>query len=245
MKVELRILRRASAGDTPKWQRIPYEFEDPQTTAAFALHDINENGSADTDGAPVSPIRWMCSCMQKKCGACAMLVNGVPRLACDTKLTEAEENGVIRLEPLRKFPVIADLIVDRSVMMDNLKTLRAWFAEETKADETVGALTYDASRCLQCGCCLEICPNFCAEGVFFGTAAAMPAACLLSALPESQKREFHRAYRKHFYEGCGKSLACRNICPAGIDVDRLLVNSNAAAVWKRRKAFRVRKEEQP
>lgn len=245
MKVELQILRRANAGDPPRLQRILYEFTDAQTTAAFALHDINENGCTDTEGATVSTIRWMCSCMQKKCGACAMLVNGIPRLACDTKLVEAAQNGVIRLEPLRKFPVIADLIVDRSVMMENLKTMRTWFAEATSADETVGALTYDASRCLQCGCCLEICPNFSAEGSFFGTSAAMTSARLLSALPESQKSEFSRAYRSHFYEGCGKSLACRNICPAGIDIDRLLVNSNAAAIWKRKKAFRVRKEEKP
>lgn len=84
-----------------------------------------------------------------------------------------------------------------------------------------------------------------AEGSFFGTSAAMTSARLLSALPESQKSEFYRAYRSHFYEGCGKSLACRNISPAGIDIDRLLVNSNAAAIWKRKKAFRVHKEEKP
>ena len=40
------------------------------------------------------------------------------------------------------------------------------------------------------------------------------------------------AYKKHIYEGCGKSLACRNICPANIDMDRLLVNSNAITLWK-------------
>lgn len=245
MKVELQILRRANAGDTPRLQKILYEYKDAQTTAAFALHDINENGCTDIDGEPVAKIRWMCSCMQKKCGACAMLVNGIPGLACDTILTEAAQNGVVRLGPLRKFPVIADLIVDRTVMMENLKMMRAWLAEATKADETVGELTYDASRCLQCGCCLEICPNFCAESSFFGMSAAMSSSRLLSVLPESQKKEFFRAYRIHFYEGCGKSLACRNICPAGIDIERLLVNSNAAAVWKRQKAFHVRKEEKP
>ena len=85
---------------------------------------------------------------------------------------------------------IADLTVDRSIMMENLKTMQAWFEAETLADETVGALTYDASRCLQCGCCLEVCPNFYAGGTFSGAAAAVPAAGLLSALPQPQQRTF-------------------------------------------------------
>ncbi|MGB4942290.1 MAG: succinate dehydrogenase, partial [Blautia wexlerae] len=40
-------------------------------------------------------------------------------------------------------------------------------------------------------------------------------------------------YRKHYFEGCGKSLSCQNICPAGIPVEELMVRSNAAAVWKK------------
>ena len=92
---------------------------------------------------------------------------------------------------------------------------------------------YEASRCLQCGCCLEVCPNFDPEGTFFGMAAAVPVTRLLAELPASQREELSRLYREHVFEGCGKSLACRNVCPAGIDIDRMLVNSNAAAVWKR------------
>lgn len=244
MKIKLQILRRENAASHPYWQHIPYECENEQLTAAYALREINEKHLPDAAAEPVRPVRWDCSCMQKKCGACAMLINGVPRLACDAKLTEAAQDGIVRLEPLRKFPVIADLTVDRSIMMENLKTMQAWLEAETFADETVGALTYDASRCLQCGCCLEVCPNFYAGGTFSGAAAAVPAAGLLSALPQPQQRTFFRSYRKYFYEGCGKSLACRNICPAGIDIDRLLVHSNAAAVWKRRNAFRLRSGEQ-
>ena len=62
----------------------------------------------------------------------------------------------------------------------------------------------------------------------------IPTARLLTALPESQKKELFKTYKKHIYEGCGKSLACRDVCPAGIEIDKLLVNSNAVAVWKRK-----------
>ena len=161
-----------------------------------------------------------------------MLVNSQPRLACDSKLKEMGE--LIKVEPLKKFPVIADLVVDRSIMLENIKNAGIWFDENTKADETVGDIAYEASRCLQCGCCLEVCPNFYTGSEFFGMSAAVPFTRIISAVTENQKKAVYKAYRKHIYEGCGKSLACHNICPANIDIEKLLVNSNGAAVWKRR-----------
>ena len=231
MKVELQILRRANAGDPPRLQRILYEFTDAQTTAAFALHDINENGCTDTEGATVSTIRWMCSCMQKKCGACAMVVNGRPALACDSRLSRCGK--VIRLSPLKKFPVVRDLIVDRSVMFENLKTIKLYFEDNADFGEKTAGIAYEASRCLQCGCCLEVCPNFIAGGTFTGMASAVPVTRLFAELPAEKIKELSKLYNKHIFEGCGKSLACRNICPAKIDIEKMLVNSNAAAVWKR------------
>ena len=47
------------------------------------------------------------------------------------------------------------------------------------------------------------------------------------------KKELSEKYRKHYYEQCGKSLACHDICPIGLPVEELIVRSNAAAVWKR------------
>ena len=141
----------------------------------------------------------------------------------------------MRIEPLRKFPVIADLIVDRSILFENLKTMQLWMQEAAAAEGRAVDTAYEASRCLQCGCCLEICPNWYAGGVFFGTAAIVPTSRLLTTLPDAVQKELRRAYRKHLYGGCGKSLACRKVCPAGIDIDGLLVNSNAIAVWRRRR----------
>ena len=71
------------------------------------------------------------------------------------------------------------------------------------------------------------------NGVFVGIAAMAPLSRLIAELPQEKRQEIYKTYRQRFFEGCGKSLACRNICPAGIDVDALLVNSNAIAVWKR------------
>ena len=87
---------------------------------------------------------------------------------------------------------------------------------------------------MQCGCCLEICPNFCAEQPFGGAAAAVNAFRVLDQETNAaHKRELMQQYRANYYEGCGKSLACQDICPAGIPVEELLVRSNAAAIWRR------------
>lgn len=232
MKVRFDILRRESATAAPYRQLIDYETDDANASVATALAALNETPDLrDIEGKPVSRIRWESSCLQKKCGACAMRIGGVPRLACDTKLKDL--GAVIPLEPLRKFPVVADLIVDRSVLHENLKTLRVWLEQDATASERTQDAAYEASRCLQCGCCLEVCPNFDPNGVFVGTAAMAPLSRLIAELPQEKRQEIYKTYRQRFFEGCGKSLACRNICPAGIDVDALLVNSNAIAVWKR------------
>lgn len=219
----LKILRRKNKAAQPEWKLYEFQPESEKDTVATALTKLNETID--------DPIRWECSCLQKKCGACAMVIDGVPRLACDTFLRDC--GPTVRLEPLKKFPVVADLIVDRGVMRENLQTLRLWFEGEARGSEKTDGLAYEASRCLQCGCCLEVCPNYMADGPFTGMAGGVPMARLLAELPQAQREEAARLYREHVFEGCGKSLACRNVCPAGLDVDGLLVNSNAAAVWKR------------
>ncbi len=224
MKILFEITRQKSANEKPYIQRITLESDN--TTVAQALDIMNTDGLAD------DPISWDCSCKQKKCGACAMLINGRPRLACDTRLSEFPK-GKIALAPLKKFPVVRDLSVDRSIMFENLKALGSWL--EGSAENDTAGISYDASRCLQCGCCLEVCPNFYTGGEFFGAAALAPASRLIAEASDYDKQRLYSTYNEHFYRGCGKSLACRDICPAGLDTEQLLVNSNAAAVWKRKK----------
>lgn len=224
MRITIEIMRRKSPSEQP--YLVSAELDaDGVDTVAGALTALNAGKFAD------DPIEWECSCRQKKCGACAMLINGRPSLACDARLKDFT-GGTVRLEPLKKFPVIRDLAVDRSIMLENLKRLGAWLEDNAVPDSS--GIAYEASGCLQCGCCLEVCPNFYAGGEFFGTAVLAPAARLIAETPDADGKRLYGGYNEHFYRGCGKSLACRDICPAGIDMDRLLVNSNAAAVWKRK-----------
>ena len=225
MEVTFDILRRRSAAEKPFIQTVTIDGG-RCATVAEALDLINAEELAD------DPIQWERSCKQKKCGACAMLINGRPRLACDTKLSEFRKRR-IELAPLKKFPVVRDLIVDRKVIFDDLQKLGAWLDENAEAD--ISGISYEASRCLQCGCCLEVCPNFYPAGNFYGASVLSVSSRLAAETPAEYSKRIYGAYNEHFYRGCGKSLSCKDICPAGIDTERLMVNSNAAAVWKRGK----------
>jgi succinate dehydrogenase / fumarate reductase iron-sulfur subunit len=130
--------------------------------------------------------------------------------------------------------VVRDLVVDRSVMRENLKAVRAWMDGSAAAvTEGENDRMYDASRCLQCGCCLEVCPNFCPGDPFVGASGAIPLARLIHASGEGQGAALKAAYDRQVYRGCGKSLACVDICPAHIEIGRTLSSTGALAVWKK------------
>jgi len=223
-------IKRQKPGKEPYWEDFAYETEDEGATVGSALLTL--------------PVSWEHSCLQKKCGACAMIINGIPGLACDTRLKELK-GDVVTVEPLRKFPVVEDLKVDRSIMMENLKKLEVWLRENPdKAGRFYNErVAFNASKCLQCGLCLEVCPGFCKEGNFGGAAAAMPLSRIIEESGGQALKDVSRSYKNGFYEGCGKSLACRDICPLNNSPDDILVRSNAVAVWKRRKELREKDRE--
>ncbi len=173
-------------------------------------------------------VTWECSCLEKKCGACAMVINGKPCLACGVFMREAGKKGTITIAPLSKFPLIKDLQVDRSSMFEMLKTTRVWVEQkDTDTSKQDAASLFKAGQCLLCGCCLEICPNFLA-GLPFGGAAFMANA--YKAIGQSPKGEHRTALKKeyldHFYKGCSQSLSCASICPAGVPLEEIQARLN-------------------
>lgn len=235
MTYTIRILRRKSAKEAPSWQEFHFEGNGDASVAAV-LNDLNSRVPLlDTSGLEAEPIAWERGCMVRKCGACAMLVNGTPRLACSTFLRELG-SGTVSLAPLSKFPPVSDLIVDRSVIFERLKKMKLWLESDARMQAATHAERYASAKCILCGCCLEICPNFSVKGVFAGAAAPVNAYRFLSEeMEKAHFKEIAEEYRRAYFDGCGKSLACHDICPAGIDVEDLMVRSNAAAVWKKKK----------
>ena len=117
--MNVRVLRQLGPGAPACWEGFDVDVPDSMSVAALLDH-INYNDDVfDDEGNPTTRIGWECSCLQGVCGACAMVINGQPALACKTHLRDLE-GGTIEIRPLGKFPVVHDLVVDRTSIHENL-----------------------------------------------------------------------------------------------------------------------------
>ena len=143
-----------------------------------------------------------------------MVINDTPALACETFLRDLK-GGVVTIRPLRKFPVIHDLVVDRSSIHEHLMRNNIFIGQYDAADIKDHDLQYAAAKCLKCGLCLEVCPNYGSGENFYG--AAFANDCYLAASRNRTKqKEIRKIYGEHFARGCSKSLSCMEVCPMKI-----------------------------
>src|SRR5438105_832571 len=120
--VLLKIRRQENPSISPRWE----EFELPWKrgmNVISAMMDIATN-PVTRDGKATTPITYDSNCLEEVCGSCAMLINGKARMACSALVDKLDQP--ITLEPLKKFPVVRDLAVHRSVLFENLKRVKAW-----------------------------------------------------------------------------------------------------------------------
>ena len=180
-------------------------------------------------------IEYPCSCLQGLCGACAMVINSQPKLACQTFLADeimTKKYNLITIEPLSKFPVIKDLKVDKSKLHDDLKECDQYLESKARINHDDIDFEYEMSLCLMCGCCVEACPNYDGKE-FVGTPIAVSSAKII--LQENDKahlKELKDSYSDKFFPHCVKSIACEDVCPIGIETQRAISRMNRKSVWK-------------
>ena len=222
--MKVRILRQCSPEDKPHWETFDYNGPEDASVAAV-LDYINYNDDIETDaGERTTRIIWDCSCLQGICGACAMVINGRPALACETLLRDLNCDELV-LRPLRKFPVIRDLMVDRSSIQENLRKSGLFIGEYSGLDSREHEQQYSVSKCLKCGLCLEVCPNYTDGKTFFG--AAFANDCYVVASRSSGKAgDIRKTYAEHFENGCSKSLSCMDVCPMKIQTIASIAKMN-------------------
>ena len=218
-------IKRQSAPDSDSyWQSFQYNGPRHVTVSAV-LDALNYTDDLfDAEGNVAARIRWECSCMQAMCGACAMIINGVPALACTTFADEVNGEELV-LEPLSKFPVVADLIVDRSIIYDNLKEAKVYLESNAENNVKYYAQQYSVAKCLKCGLCLEVCPNYHPGGEFFGAVLANESY-LLASQSKNIPSQIVEEYKKHFGANCSKALSCQTVCPAGIETITSIIRMN-------------------
>ena len=166
--INVRIRRQDGPNEEPYWELHKIEYE-PELNVITILQRVAAQATT-SDGKKVNPVTWDCGCLEEVCGSCTMVINGVVRQSCsalvDQLLKQNPEELV--LEPMSKFPVIRDLMVDRQRLFRGLQRVKAWVPVDSYYNMGAGERilrddqeqNYPLSQCMSCGCCLEACPQY-------------------------------------------------------------------------------------
>ncbi len=165
---EVRILRQDAPGESSYWERHRVEHE-PDMNVISVMQRVAARAQS-ADGKPVAPVAWDCNCLEEVCGACTMVINGQARQACTALVDKLldEQPAEIELQPMQKFPVLRDLVVDRSRLFRALTRVKGWVPVDGSYDlgpgprqsRTEQEVAYPLSQCMSCGCCLDACPQY-------------------------------------------------------------------------------------
>jgi len=201
---------------------IPYR---PGMNITSVLGEIALN-PVTADGKQTTAVTYDSNCLEEICGSCAMRINGKAMMACSAlvdKLLGADGRGTITLEPLSKFPVVRDLAVDRSVLFENLKIVKAWVPIDGTYDlgpaprqfPQVQEQRYPLSNCISCTICMEVCPQFNDVTNFVGAATIAQAKLFnMDPLGSVLKEERLRALAGDGgVQECGFAQNCVQACP--------------------------------
>lgn len=216
--IELEVLRyRPEIEAEPTWQRyrVPYSAD---LSVLQALQHIKD----EIDGS--LSFRW--SCRQAICGSCGMMINGDPKLSCQTFLRDLLP-GPVRIEALAHFPIARDLVANIEGFMDKLSEIKPYIIRHESLDVSQGehlqtpqqlAQFEQYASCINCLLCYSACPQFGLNPDFTG-----PAALALLHRYNADSRDQGRQSRMPVLgaeEGVWSCTAvgyCSEVCPKHVD----------------------------
>ncbi|MFG1700793.1 succinate dehydrogenase/fumarate reductase iron-sulfur subunit [Nonomuraea sp. NPDC049309] len=233
MNLTLHVWRQKGPSD--KGRMVTYKVEDVSPDMSFLemLDVLNERLILEGD----DPIAFDHDCREGICGMCGMVINGVPHgeqratTTCQLHMRHFEDGAEITIEPWRAapFPVVKDLVVDRSafdriIQAGGFVSVPAGSAPDAHSipvrKEDADA-AFDAATCIGCGACVAACPN--------GSASLFVAAKIthLGLLPQGQPERMSRAKAMvdqmdaEGFGGCTNTGECTAVCPKGIPLDAI------------------------
>ena len=233
MRINLKIWRQAGPDQPGKF--VDYVAADVSPDMSFLemLDVVNEGLIARGE----DPIAFDSDCREGICGACGFLIGGIPHgpdrgtTVCQLHMRRFRDGDTLTLEPwrARAFPVIKDLVVDRSAFdriiqaggYTSINTGGAQDANAILVAKTVADAAMDSAACIACGACVAACKN--ASAVLFTSAKISH----LAMLPQGQVERYRRVIRmveRHDAEGfgsCSNEGECEAVCPKEIPITNI------------------------
>ena len=230
MKITLRIWRQAG----PKAQGSMVTYQQDEVSPDMSFLEMLDVLNEDLLARGEEPVAFDSDCREGICGMCGIVINGDPHgpevtTTCQLHMRSFRDGDTVTIEPWRAdaFPVIKDLVVDRSAL-DRLIQAGGFISVNTGAAPEAHAApvqkakadrAFDAATCIGCGACVAACPNAAAM-LFLGAKVTH-----LGELPQGQPERDARVVRmvaQHDHEGfggCTNVGACADACPKEIPLD--------------------------
>lgn len=231
MRLTLKVWRQEGPDQPGRFETFDVDDISPDYSFLEMLDVLNER----LEESGVRPVAFEHDCREGICGSCGMMVNGQahgPRArttVCQLHMREFEDQNEIQIEPWRArvFPVLQDLVVDRSAFdriiqaggFISVSTGSAPEANLTPVQKEVAEAAFDAATCIGCGACVAQCPNAAAQ---LFTAAKVSH---LNLLPQGQPERWHRAVNMveqmeaEGFGSCANYRECEAVCPKSISIE--------------------------
>lgn len=233
MKLNLKIWRQANKESKGKMVDYTLEGVSPDMSFLEMMDLLNEKLIAE--GA--DPVTFDHDCREGICGMCSMMINGQAHgperetTTCQLHMRKFSDGDTVVIEPwrARAFPVLKDLMVDRSAF-DNIIAAGGYVSVNTGNAQDANAilvpkedaeLAMDAAACIGCGACVAACKN--ASAMLFVSAKVSQLALLPQGKPESVERVQNMVAKMDElgFGNCTNEYECMAACPKGIDVENI------------------------
>jgi succinate dehydrogenase / fumarate reductase iron-sulfur subunit len=219
--IVLKIYRaNRQAGERPHYDTVEVPVQRWTTVLDALLH-------AKAYKDPSIGIRY--SCRMASCGSCGMKINGIPRLACYTKVSELE-GSMITVEPLSNFPHMRDLVTDFSQFFAHHRNMQPYvqndhadIKDRTRLSEFMQSPEdldrfLQFSYCIKCGLCYSACPTVATDTKFPGPQALAQAyRYFIDNRDSAGKERMNIVDDRHGIWRCHFAGSCSSVCPKGVD----------------------------
>ncbi len=168
------------------------------------------------------------SCRMASCGSCGMMINGVPRLACYTQITELPHSN-ITVRPLDHYPLVRDLVTDFGGFFEKHKSVSPYILRKDSNEQTIPNSEFaqspeelnaflQFSYCIKCGLCNAACPTMANDPTFTGPQALGQAyRYIADSRDEGAIQRVAAIDREHGIWRCHFAGSCSFVCPKGVD----------------------------